>query len=242
MKTKGVILLLCLCLLTGCSSIETTNQEDNEISEYIAGVLLKHDGDYKEGLVFASEEESSKKDDLVEDKMPATQKPVVSQKPNEESNQVVQTNQVNSDDKEQSDSNVSFGELVGNKNVKVQVADYGTYKSYPKNVENTYFTLDASKGKELLVAKLKLSNSSNSKQTFTTLKKEMSIKLKAGDKTYNSSLTLLENDFQFLNVSIDAKKSKTAVLVFEVPQNSSFKSIVITAANKDKIATLEASK
>ena len=238
-KTKGIILLLCVCLLTGCSSVQTTEQEDEEISEYIAGVLLKHDSNYTEGLILASNEENEEEQEKEE--------PVVSNKPNQDSSQAPLKSDKEEDKKPNKDSlkpdsSVPFGKIIGNEKVKVQVKKYGTYQCYPENAAGTYFSLEAPKGKELLVAELTLSNSSSSKQKVKTLKQDLSITLQADGKSYSSSLTLLENDLHFFNASINGKRSKTAVVVFEVPKGKAFKELEVTIAKGDKTSSLVLTK
>lgn len=105
-------------------------------------------------------------------------------------------------------------------NVKGFDVVYGgatVHSSYPE--DDTYFSLTPDDGRKLYVISFTITNNSGKKAKFSQ-NNNVLYELTFDDQSfYRPSMTLLDNDMQFIEKSIGAKKSVNGVLVFSVPEN-----------------------
>lgn len=233
-----MLIALCGILMTGCAQLVTLDENQSDmIAEYMAGTVLRHSTNYEEALIYPVEtaEDTKKEAQTVTTK---EQEQTV----NNLINTGLKVNQSNETVKQ--DSNVSIDRLfkdISGGEYTVAYKGYAFYDSYPET--NGYFTMEPAKGKKILEITFKLTNLSGKNLAINLIKKNVSYELTDSQgNVYASMLTLLENDFQFLNLSIPKGKSKEAVLLFEVSKDISKNGLKFNASYNGEAAVIELSE
>lgn len=237
-KLFFILIALCGILMTGCAQLVTLDENQSDIlAEYMAGTVLRHSNNYEEALIYPVETAK----DTKKEKQAVTAE-VQEQTGNNVINKALQTGQSNKaveDEKTVSVGNI-FKNISGG-DFKVVYKDYTLYDSYPET--NGYFTMEPAKGKKILEVTFMVTNLSEKNLDINLIKKNVSYKLTdSKGNTYSSMLTLLENDLQFLNLSIPKGKSKKAVVLFEVSKDISKNGIKFYTTYNSKTAVIELSE
>ncbi|MFA9466877.1 MAG: hypothetical protein ACERKN_21695 [Velocimicrobium sp.] len=238
MKRKGIITLVLIVALlsTGCgaSQRELTQEENDMIAEYMAGLLLKYDYFYDAKLLYNTESDR-KEADLTEDTSlqefsspspEATKDSIVPEKEN------LAMAEATSEPEYQ-----MVSELFKNEGCRVDYVDENEYQSFPKTSETSYFLLEANANKKLLVLSFDITNEASKKKNFSLIESGISYRLENSQgKSNKPLLTALTNDLQYIDIKIDAGKTKRAVIVFEIPEDAMTKGYVLYITNGDKTA------
>lgn len=222
MKRPNVwIIFLCSFCLTGCGNqVDLTQSETAIISEYIAGTVLKHDKNYDKELIYSTSESET----------------VPSSQPSEEPSSQEQSSKTDTDTKGNKKENIVDAQTLYGNNLNVEYKKYSFYSSYPENNAGIV-PITAAQGNKLLVIKFQITNKSNGKKHFNLLSENIKYQININvDKVYKPYFTILENDFQFLDTDIDAKQTKEAVLVFEIPKNIKIKNMDLSMTRKGNTA------
>jgi hypothetical protein len=84
-------------------------------------------------------------------------------------------------------------------------------------VRNEYFFLESKEGKEYLILNFKLENTTDKPIVFDASEQKLECSLDINSGTmYKLSVSMLENDLQYMPIEVPAQKSVDAVLVFEI--------------------------
>lgn len=199
---------LCGILLCGCGSFpELTKEQEQMISEYAAGILLKHSGAYDYRLTDNEESMIQEITDEVEnDELEKTSEPdetLVSDKED-----TVQDDSVE-------ETNVSMEELLGMEEIVITSKGYEVLDSYPNQAEN-YFALDAADGCKLLVAKYTFANHTENLVNIDMLLHSPSFKISLNGSGYRAVLpTMLLDDMSTYVGKVEAGKQIEVVLITE---------------------------
>lgn len=231
-----LMMLMCVVLLTGCSSlVNLTEDESDMLTEYMAGVVLKHSDDYKDGLLTkteieeleAKEEERNKK--LVANSNEKKEVQVTSKNPSNSKNQALTETK-----------DVSLTKAVGNKNFNIEYKQFKSYDKYVSEDKSSNVALEAGKNKKLLVLYFDVKNLSNETMKIDLVEEGIGYQLilNNGDKV-KPLLTLLMNDIQYLNLDIAANKTKDAVIVFEVDKNEDLSNTSLKVTRKDMTSSID---
>ena len=243
-KSKLCLLLISSMLLTGCqSSTNLTNEQLDEVSEYIGGKLIQYSSSYQEMLLSkdrlkeaeAETEEKPEQEDstIPVSKTESTQMSSTGNKLETGSSSGFSTSEHETDTKA-----VTAAAVMGASSFDVKASDYGFYNSYPKNGAKNHFVLNASSGKKLLVVKVKLTNTGSSAKKLDTANHVFKCKA-SGDKLSGEALvSLLKNDIHFMNTTVKAGKSVNGILVFEVSKNASLTDLSIRLSGEAGTAEL----
>lgn len=227
-------------LLTGCqSSANLTNEQLDEVSEYIGGKLIQYSSSYQEMLLSKAqlkeaEAETEEKPEQADSIVPVS-KPQSTQTSSTGtgSSSGFSTSEHKTDTKA-----VTAAAVMGASSFDVKASDYGFYNSYPKNGAKNHFVLNASSGKKLLVVKVKLTNTGSSAKKLDTANHVFKCKA-SGDKLSGEALvSLLKNDIHFMNTTVKAGKSVNGILVFEVSKNASLTDLSIQLSGEAGTAEL----
>lgn len=108
----------------------------------------------------------------------------------------------------------SLNEIYGVAGFEVVYGGAGLYDRYPKN--EGYFSLVASENMKLYVVEFSIRNTGSKSKKFSQGDGVEYGLTFDGTKFYKPSLTLLENDIQAIEVSIEGGKSAKGVLVFNI--------------------------
>lgn len=246
MKKVKLAILICLAfLLTGCiQKYELTDKQEDAAAEYMAGLLLKSDSDYKGGLSSVSSkkeyeklmdgEETSTADDQSENDNSSSSSNTTSA----DTQSTVSGTEKNSTDTEIV-SNETLNNVIGKKDFEIWYKSNHLYDTYPEDTSNTSFSLTSRSGNKLLVIAFSVKNLSNSKKRFDLSNSNISYKLDNNGTKLKPLLTLLENDLQYFDIDIQAGKSKEALLVFEVSKNDNTSKDKLIISNGSKTNAIE---
>ena len=235
-----LMILMCVVLLSGCSSLtKLTEDESNILTEYMAGVVLKHADDYTDGLLSMEEiEEEEAKEDARNKRI-------------EENNNQVSTNESStsinqkpsSSSKNQNISDIKFVSLtkaVGNSNFKINYKKYELYDKYISEDSTSNMTLEAGENKSLLVLYFDIKNLSNEALKIDLVEEGIGYQVSLNNgKKLKPLLTLLMNDIQYLNLDIVANKTREAVIIFEVDKNTDLSNSVLTVTRKEMTSSIK---
>ena len=211
---------LMLCVLAGC--LEATPLNDGEMdvaAEYAASLLLKYDERYETPLYYAEEREVR----LTPTPTP-TPKPVY---PTEAP--VAENNNPSGNTAGQGTSTVTptpaplyseeeitkqLTELISVEDISISCNGYELMDSV---VSNNYFSLQAKEGMQYAVVSFTLQNNSDHDIVFDASEKGLVYSIDVNITTsFRASLSLLENDLQYMAIPVPASGTADAVLVFEI--------------------------
>lgn len=205
------VLAVSVLSLTGCADIKNLSEEqENEIAEYAAGVLLQDSDKYPYRLITKEEKEVTE----TPTPMPATPTPTstaaqASDAPQE--SQPEQTKAAPEDFKKE----VSLDDLYHLKGVSISYTSYRLADKYGSS------QIRAEQGKKLLVAEFSLKNNSGAKKKVKLIdRRKITYQLNVDGTTYSPQISLLENQLDYLEAAIAKGKSQKAVLVFQVDKNA----------------------
>lgn len=233
-RWKMAIIILMVFPLTGC--IQKYNVPDNKseaVAEYMAGLLLESDMGYKQELT--SEEElninTSDEEDTGQDtEVTPTDEPA--------------TDVINSDGTN-TDSNTTTQEapltdVIGAKNFDLSYKGYKLTDTYPEDAESLGFSLNPRSGYKLLVVSFKIKNTAKTEKKFNLIKEDIVYQLVDDNgNSYEPLFTLLENDMQYVDLTIASGKSQDGVLIFEIPKNDNLTKANLSVLNGEKTVTIE---
>lgn len=203
------VLAVSVLSLTGCADIKNLSEEqENEIAEYAAGVLLQNSDKYPYRLITKKEKEVTE----TPTPMPATQTSAAAQASDApQESQPEQTAAAPEDSKKE----VSLDDLYHLKGVSVLYTSYRLADKYGSS------QIRAEQGKKLLVAEFSLKNNSGAKKKVKLIdRRKITYQLNVDGTTYSPQISLLENQLDYLETVIAKGKSQKAVLVFQVDKNA----------------------
>lgn len=229
MKKKSTLTILYMVLsvlvcmvLTGCSmvpSLNLTQEQEELVSEYAAGVLVKYAMGHEMGLTPVTEEELNEEPIIPVDNTVAEQDDFVIE---ESSETPVVADVVSTDESAPSVivSEVPIGQVFGIDGFDIAYSGYEIQKIYPsQESSDLVFSMQASNGKSLLVVHFNLTNGNESEATFdaasTNIKARVSVD---GGERIPAQTTILLNDLLTYSESIASYGMVDSVMVFEVPE------------------------
>ncbi len=205
------VLAVSVLSLTGCADIKNLSEEqENEIAEYAAGVLLQNSDKYPYRLITKKEKEVTE----TPTPMPATPTPTSAAAQASDAPQESQPEQTAAAP-EDSKKEVSLDDLYHLKDVSILYTSYRLADKYGSS------QIRAEQGKKLLVAEFSLKNNSGAKKKVKLIdRRKITYQLNVDGTTYSPQISLLENQLDYLETVIAKGKSQKAVLVFQVDKNA----------------------
>ncbi|MBE5950371.1 MAG: hypothetical protein E7260_02115 [Lachnospiraceae bacterium] len=242
----AVILLLCT-LLGGC--LETpplTDAEMDMVAEYAAGMLLKYDKNYRSPLLEKEEVNLWNEENVTPTPFPTDsaeeqgKNPAPTNAPAEEGTPTpVPTQTAVSPTLTplfggSEESNLQLTQVVGVEGFKVS---YESYETVQEVVRNEYFYLAAKDGRQYMVLHFMLTNTTGESKVFDASKQklECSVDINLGTVS-RLSISMLENDLQYMPIEVPANSSVPAVLVFEISAKEEIDTAHLIMMNKDNDA------
>jgi predicted small lipoprotein YifL len=236
---KKIILIMVVMLmftLTGCIHKYQLSEADTEVAaEYMAGLLLDQDENYKPDLLDREElaagepvEENTAEDTVIE---PTTAP--------DNGDSTTQTEE-NSGATGEAEDNFTIAEVIGTKDFDIQYEGYKLCDVYPEDESNAYFSLTPLKGNQLLVASFTVKNITSEKKRLDLRKSEVAYQLDINVGTiYKPLLTLLENNLKYIDITIGAGKKESVLLIFEVSKDIDINNINLIISNGAKTEIIE---
>lgn len=229
MFKKKRILLLCLCasmcMLVGCAGGKSlTEEEQDMIAEYSAGVLLRNYDKYNQRLV------------KTEPITPAVTEQPAATPTAEPTVPDSGTSQPGAEEEEQLNE-VSLDDLYHVAGMKVSYDSYVACNKYPKD---SPMQLTAKKGQFLLVVRFVVKNKSSKPLAVDLMERKIAYPLDMGGKVYQPAIAMQENGgMNYLKTKLKAGASEKAILVYEIPDESKDpESMVLTVKDGGNAATI----
>lgn len=210
--------------LTGCaSSIRLTEKENNIVAEYLAGVLLSQQRTYDQALIEPS----------------PTPIPVATVTPTPSIPEKPSANTGNASGQKPGanvQANADFTEVIGIKNLTIEYTSYDMVNSF----SDEYFSLDASKGKQLMVIKFNVQNKSKNATKLQLTNADIQYQLDIDMGTIlKPQLTFILNDLRYIDLEIGGKETKEALIIFEVPKKQEMKTANLIISKDEKTAIIK---
>lgn len=225
MTNKKYILSLCLCFsmfaLAGCvSSKNLTEEEQDIIAEYSAGILLQNEDKYERKLV---------KQDIPS--VPEqTEAPQVTAEPETAPVQIADS--AAGGEEEETANEVPLNDIYRIAGMEVKYDSYTVCKEYTSEV-------GARKGTSLYVVKYKVKNTTSKALKVNLIKRKIAYSLELDGTSYDTKPSFLKNGgLNCLKTKIKPHSSEEAVVVFEVPDAAkNATSAVVTIQDQETKAT-----
>ena len=254
MKKRKIVLcgVATALALTGCGATvpDLTQEETEIISEYAAGILMKYDKDNGSRLVDLSQEEPQ--EEAAPDAEPPVQTPEsdaaaagTEEAPGGTGEPGPAENNATVIDQSQTEvmSAASIEEYYGISGFTFAYTGCELIDSYPEDSGEegaVYFTMDATEGMKLLVAKFNVTNQSGSEQTLNMMEHRAKFKLAVnGDAGKHVLTTMLLNDMQNYNAQMAAGETVELVSIIEVPADTQVDSLALILSGGDGTVTLQ---
>lgn len=222
-SVKRLSVLLCsigfACALSGCGQTvpELTEEENDIITEYAVSLLLKYDKNYNDHLVDLSAYEES----VVQ---PEIEEPEEEPAPDEELPEEEPETEVIDATEEMEMQASSIEEFYGIEGFSFQYTGYDLISEYPAMTEDStdaFFAMEATPGMQLLIVKFQVNNQSGMDSMLDTFQYGMKVRIAVNEEDPKSALsTMLLNDLQSFNGTLEAYGQTELVAVIEVPEGT----------------------
>lgn len=223
--------------LTGCAENQIpdmTQEEIKAVGEYIAITMMKYDRNHKSRLM-----------ELSADMLFPPEENPETDKPEEPSGMgpVDDTPVIDTGGNNTAAGAYSMEAVLGfPEGVTVEFQEYRVCDYYPENSEDSYFTIPASEGNQLLVLNFRVTNASAEECSvdLQTLEPDFKITVNGEYTRKPLPITILPNDMTVFSETLAAGESKEAVLLIEIGGNMAkeLSSIRLNVENGDKSCTL----
>ncbi len=253
-KLLFLLITICGVVLTGCAQlIDLTENESDVLAEYMAGTMLRHTENYEEALIYP-EETTEEKEAAIAPDMTETASETDLESHNLTGQSQNSTAAQSSENNKAVAQNLSvqsqYGTIVSLANMfkgifknslSITYQNYKAYDSYPD--ENELFTIEPAEGKKLIAFTFNVKNITKKTQKLDLLKYNISYQLTDNNSSvYYPMMTLLANDIQYINLGIDAGKTRKAVILFELPEKVDMSHLLLTLTYEDKTTFLDISQ
>ncbi len=238
---KKIKILLCgigiACVLSGCGrTVELTEEENEIITEYAVGLLLKYDKYYSNHLVELAEyeeEADSAEPEPEEEEIPE-------ESPDAEESEIADTPVVDMAEEEQQASTIE--EFYGIEGIGFQYTGYELRNEYPEITEDSMelaFAMEATSGMKLLVLRFQAINLNGAETELNMMNYGTRIRVAVNGESPKSALsTMLLNDLQTYKGIIGPEGPVELVAVIEVPDGTNVENLSIILRNDSDSATL----
>lgn len=214
-----------LCLLCGClEATPLTDEEMDVVAEYAASLLLKYDKNYDTPLYYIEEREVRlTPTPTPEPTRTATPTPTPAVENNSSSGNASVTEQTKDVTPtptptpflyNDAETSRQLTEIIAVENITVSCLGYELMQS----VQSTeYFSLVAKEGRQYVVVTFLLSNNTEKDLVFDASGNGLEYSIDINTNTSSRvSLSMLENDMQYMEIPVPANGTAEAVLVFEI--------------------------
>lgn len=239
---KKIKIFLCglsiACILTGCGrTVELTEDENEMITEYAVGLLLKYDKYYNNHLVeladYEEEADSSETEPEEEEMLPEENSDM-------EEPDIADTPVIDVTEEQQQASTIE--EFYNIEGIAFQYAGYELRDEYPEVAEDgaeLAFAMDATDGMKLLVLKFQAISLNGVETELNMMNYGTKIRVSVNGESPKSALsTMLLNDLQTYRGIVGPEGPVELVAVIEVPDGTNVENLSITLRSDSDSATL----
>ncbi len=222
------------CILTGCGqTVELTEEENEIITEYAVGLLLKYDKYYSNHLVDLADYEEETAEPEPEEVLPE-------ESPDMEEDVIVDTPVVDMAEEEQQASTIE--EFYNIEGIAFQYAGYELRDEYPEIAEDSEtlaFAMEATDGMKLLVLKFQAVSQNGVETELNMMNYGTKVRVSVNGESPKSALsTMLLNDLQTFHGSVGPEGPVELAAVIEVPDGTNVESLSIVLRSDSDSATL----
>lgn len=228
--TYGLVMLMTVSMLNGCGLIETTglsDEEDELVAEYAAGVIMRYSAAKKGGLgdlqptptpipwvdpadvepVETSEEEETEDGEEMEEEVPMEE--------------VEAREDISGGSSGAGFDGHNLAAAIGIEGFDITYEGFETADVYPESTGNDLsFSMQSTPGHKLLVVHLNVANNEGQDKLCDVLSCNVKFRVLINETDrVNEQMTILLNDLKSYNETIPANGSADTVLVFEVEDN-----------------------
>lgn len=210
----GIICIMSAALpmaACGVTGVELTEEQNSQIVEYAAGLLLKYDANYHGRLVQGADLEENQ----VEEEAPATEpeEPAVENVSEETSVEDVAEEQEVVVERQ-------IEEFYGIDGISISYTGYELKDTYPDaSGDDLVFSMNASAGCKLVVLNFNVTNVSGQDINLDMVSIDSKFRISINDASPKYALTtMLMNDLSSYIGTIPAGASENLVLVCEIPE------------------------
>lgn len=228
MIKRKYILSFCLCctmlILAGCAeSKELTEEQQDVIAEYAAGIVLQHDEGYSRRLV---KQENVPVVTPVPTATPQVTAVPVSEEAVSEGTDVKDTTE-----------EVSLNDLYQVAGMEAAYKSYSVCREYTKEIR-------AAKDECMYVVSFQVKNTTQKALKVDLSKRQIRYVLEADGEQYVAHMSFLKNGgMNFLETTLKAGSSEKAVVIFKLPEKAkNAKNVVLTITDKERVTTIPLTK
>lgn len=238
------VLLAGMLLLAGCGNEipEMNEEERNMVVNYAADIVQKYDRNHVTRFqVMTPSPEASVQEEESAEKASEGELPKEQENDGEEANVSSDTTeQIEVIDNTAENTEVTLDEAIGYDGFHFSYEGYETEEAYTPAGTESFFTMNATEGTELLVLKFSAGNRSGSEETLDMLGTGIRFKIQINGETKNALTTMLLNDFANYQDVIAGGESAELVVICEIPkeQAGDISSLALIVKNEDKTATI----
>ncbi len=226
MIKRKYILPFCLCctmlLLAGCAeSKDLTEEQQDVIAEYAAGIVLQHDEGYARRLV---KQENA---------------PVATPAATPQATAVPVSEEAVSEGTDEKDTTeeVSLNDLYQVEGMEASYKSYSVCHEYTKEIR-------AAEDECMYVVSFQVKNTTQKALKVDLSKREIRYVLEADGEQYVAHMSFLKNGgMNFLKTTLKADSSEKAVVIFVLPEKAkNAKNVVLTVTDKERVTTIPLTK
>lgn len=248
MRKLGLVFVMAAAVcMTACGATipEMTEEQNEQVVEYAAGLLLKYDKN-NHGRLVEEQETESVEEQVGEEKAEESSQPETDAQP-EQTESATQAEEVkeNVATEEISEEEVvysSIEEFYGINGISITYTGYELKDIYPdSDTEELFFAMSATEGCKLVVLNFDVANVSGQEQNLDMLSIGSKFKISVNGATPRYALTtMLTNDLASYAGTIAAGTSEQLVLVVELPEEEaqSIQTLSLVMKNVAEDATI----
>ena len=233
----GFIVIGMALTVAGCGNTipEMTQEQQELVVEYAAGVVLKYDKNHESKLVELTLEEDVVAEDVIaQEETPSLEA--------EEANETEANEVTVIDNTEDINEITSIEEFLQLDAVRFTYMGYEVSEFYPDDIDNDglYFIMNATDGNKLLVLKFLAENISDTEMEFNMVQSNIRFKIVVNEIEKNALTTMLLNDLAFYQGSLASGETTELVLICEVSdeQSEAISSLSLVMKSVDDTATI----
>lgn len=226
------IMTIAMVILSGCGSAVALTEEQNDlVAEYAAGLLVKYNNGHTMGLV---SDKSLDMELLYATATPTpipTPEPVEEILPEEEVSEDGLVDDISSGGDDSGSNNVAISlvplnEAFGLNGAQLTYVFYELCDTYPTMGDDLVMSMNASPGNQLLIVHMNLVNPTADTASFATNLAGKKVRaLINGQDKIRADVTLLSNDLINYSGTLESMSGEDVVLVFDVPVGTNIGSL-----------------
>ena len=215
-------LLIGLCFaISSCGSAipEMTESQEQQITQYMADLLLEYDVNYQQAYLSEQEKAEAITKEAVNrekaEQIRLEEEALLENKREENTPEDVTVSENENSALGDMDSLGSYLDLIG---IEIEYLGFETTNQYPKEDGEVYFTMTPTQGNEFVVLSFQISNITSYDYVVDIPSKEIIFSLTVNEELQSRALmTLFEKDLSIYSNTLSVESGDLVFLIFEKP-------------------------